>query len=61
MTEMPDPEGGLDAVLGAREALGGTTPPDAQVLQAVEEGLLSTLAGTVGWGEIPHQRPRPLA
>ncbi|ASR56137.1 hypothetical protein [Cellulomonas sp. PSBB021] len=61
MTDMPDHDGGLDAVRGAREALGGSVPPDAQVLQAVEAGLLSTVTGTQPWGEIPHQRPRPLA
>jgi hypothetical protein len=58
MTEMPEPDGRLDAVRGAQQALGGTTPPDARVLQAVEAGLLSTLGGNSIWVDVPHQRPR---
>ncbi|CAM5787624.1 hypothetical protein [Cellulomonas persica] len=61
MTDMPEPDARLDAVLGAREALGEVQAPDANVLEAVEAGLLSFGAGALTWGEIPHQRPRPLA
>ncbi|GEA84140.1 MAG: hypothetical protein NVV70_14405 [Cellulomonas sp.] len=60
MTEMPDPEMRLEAVLGAREAMAGAQAPDADVLEAVEAGLLSVAGGALNWGEIPHQRPRPL-
>ncbi|MBT0993397.1 hypothetical protein KIN34_03740 [Cellulomonas sp. DKR-3] len=58
MTEMPDADGRLDAVRGAQEALGDTTPPDARVLQAVEAGLLSGLGASSSWVDVPHQRPR---
>jgi hypothetical protein len=58
MTEMSDAEGRLDALRGAQQALGGTTPPDARVLQAVEAGLLATVGGGSAWVDVPHQRPR---
>ncbi len=61
MAEMPDSESRLDAVLGAREALGGAQPPDADVLEAVEAGLLSVGSPSLAWAGIPHQRPRPRA
>lgn len=41
MTDLPDPDGRLEAVRGAQEALGGVKPLDTQVLRAVEAGLLS--------------------
>ena len=62
MTDLPpdgELDGELDAVSGAQAALGGSTPPDAVVLQAVEAGLLSVPAGAQGaWLDVPHQRPR---
>ena len=62
MNDMPDDgalDGELDAVSGARAALGGSTAPDTNVLQAVEAGLLSVSAGqSSAWLDVPHQRPR---
>ncbi|GEL94170.1 hypothetical protein [Cellulomonas composti] len=65
MTELPHDgalDGELDAVRGAQAALGGSTPPDTFVLQAVEAGLLSVPAGAAAsWIDVPHQRPRQRA
>jgi len=57
MTDLPDPESGLDAVRGAQAALDGSDVPDARVLQAVEAGLLSVSAGSMSWVDVPHQHP----
>ncbi|MDM7855122.1 hypothetical protein [Cellulomonas alba] len=57
MTEMPDAHDRNDAVRGAREALLGSTDPDAHLLEAVQDGLLSVSAGSpTSWFDVPSQR-----
>ena len=61
MTDLPGNEGPLDALRGARDALSQSSAPDADVLKAVQAGLLS-VSGNVAHPhfEIPKQRPRPV-
>jgi hypothetical protein len=61
MIDLPDNEGPLDALRGAQDALAQAAAPDAEVLEAVQAGLLS-VAGVAPHPhyEIPKQRQRPL-
>ncbi len=61
MTDLPEPDGGLDAMLGAQAALNGHRAPDADMLEAIEAGLHSVSAhggALAAWPDIPHQRPQ---
>jgi len=60
MTDPFDSSAPSEVVLGAREALNGPSPaPDAQVLAAVQDGLLRVPAGSPsGWFDVPGQRSR---
>ncbi|MEZ0446477.1 hypothetical protein [Cellulomonas sp. ICMP 17802] len=59
MTEMPDPDARRDAVRAAAEALTDNVAPDAGVLAAVQDGLLSVPAGSpTSWFDVPSQRSR---
>ncbi|MEN0130207.1 MAG: hypothetical protein AAGC49_12260 [Brevundimonas sp.] len=60
MTDQPRNDAGDDAVRAAREALVGTTAPDASILAAVQDGLKSVPAGAPSsWFDVPSQRQRP--
>lgn len=57
MTEMPGQQDRADAVRAAREALLGSAAPDAHLLEAVQDGLLSVPAGSPSaWFDVPSQR-----
>ena len=59
MTEMPDPDVRLDAAREAAEALTDNVVPDAEILEAVQVGLLSVPAGSPNsWFDVPSQRSR---
>lgn len=57
MTEVPDSPDRVDAVRAAREAMRGSAAPDAHLLEAVQDGLLSVPAGSPSsWFDVPSQR-----
>jgi len=59
MSEMPEPEGRLDAIRAAEDALRVPADPDAQILAAVREGLDAVPAGSPNsWFDVPTQRNR---
>jgi len=59
MTELPDPDARRDAARAAAEALADNAVPDAQILAAVQDGLLSVPAGSPSsWFDVPSQRSR---
>jgi hypothetical protein len=59
MTEMPDPDARHDAARAAAEALTDNVVPDAEILEAVQDGLLSVPAGSPNsWFDVPSQRTR---
>ncbi|NUU17150.1 hypothetical protein HP550_07795 [Cellulomonas humilata] len=59
MTEMPDPDVRRDAERAAAEALTDNVVPDAEILEAVQVGLLSVPAGSPNsWFDVPSQRSR---
>lgn len=60
MTDLPDNEGPLDALRGAQDALSQSSAPDADVLRAVQAGLLSVNGNAAHpHYEFPKQRQRP--
>ena len=60
MTDQPRNDAGDDAVRAAREALTGSTVPDASILAAVQDGLQSVPVGApASWFDVPSQRQRP--
>jgi len=62
MTQMPDHDSRRDAVRAAAEALTDNVPPDAGILAAVQDGLLSVPAGSpTSWFDVPSQRGRTQA
>ncbi len=59
MTEMPDDDARRDAERAAAEALADNVVPDARILAAVQDGLLSVPAGSPNsWFDVPSQRSR---
>jgi hypothetical protein len=59
MTEMPDHDVRHDAAREAAEALTDNVVPDAEILEAVQIGLLSVPAGAPNsWFDVPSQRSR---
>ena len=59
MTEMPDDDARRDAERAAAEALADNVVPDARILAAVQDGLLSVPAGSPNsWFDVPSQRNR---
>jgi len=59
MTELPDDDVRHDAARAAAEALADNAVPDAQILAAVQDGLLSVPAGSPSaWFDVPSQRSR---
>ena len=59
MTEMPDYDARRDAERAAAEALADNVVPDARILAAVQDGLLSVPAGSpTSWFDVPSQRSR---
>jgi len=57
MTTAPEPQDRSDAVRAAHEALLGSVDPDAHLLEAVQDGLLSVPAGSPSsWFDVPSQR-----
>ena len=59
MTEMPDDDARRDAERAAAEALADNAVPDARILAAVQDGLLSVPAGSPNsWFDVPSQRSR---
>ncbi|WP_456844914.1 hypothetical protein [Cellulomonas sp. P5_C6] len=59
MTEIPDHDARRDAVRAAAEALTDNVVPDAGILAAVQDGLLSVPAGSPNsWFDVPSQRSR---
>jgi len=59
MTDLPRNDAGDDAAR-VREVLGGASAPDASILAAVQDGLMSVPAGSPSsWFDVPSQRQRP--
>ena len=59
MTDMPEPDARHDAARAAAEALADNVVPDAEILAAVQDGLLSVPAGSPSsWFDVPSQRSR---
>jgi hypothetical protein len=59
MTDTTDPDGRLDAVRGAAAAMSTPSDVDAEVLAAVQDGLLGVGAGSpTSWFDVPTQRSR---
>ena len=59
MTEMPDGDARRDAARAAADALADDVVPDAGILAAVQDGLLSVPAGSpTSWFDVPSQRSR---
>lgn len=59
MTDKPDSDARRDAARAAAEALADNVVPDAEILEAVQDGLLSVPAGSPSsWFDVPSQRSR---
>ncbi|MDQ0372496.1 hypothetical protein [Cellulomonas humilata] len=59
MTDKPDSDVRRDAARAAAEALADNVVPDAEILEAVQHGLLSVPAGSPNsWFDVPSQRSR---
>jgi len=59
MTDLPRNDAGDDAAR-VREVLGVASAPDASILAAVQDGLMSVPAGSPSsWFDVPSQRQRP--
>ncbi len=59
MTDTTDPDARLDAVRGAAAAMSTPSTVDAEVLAAVQDGLLGVQAGSpTSWFDVPTQRSR---
>ena len=59
MTDKPFPDARRDAARAAAEALADNVVPDAEILEAVQHGLLSVPAGSPSsWFDVPSQRSR---
>ena len=59
MTQTPDHDARHAAARAAAEALADDVAPDARILAAVQDGLLSVPAGSpTSWFDVPSQRSR---
>ena len=59
MTDKPDPDARRDVARAAAAALAGNVVLDAEILEAVQHGLLSVPAGSPSsWFDVPSQRGR---
>jgi hypothetical protein len=59
MTDKPDSDARRDAARAAAEALADNVVPDVEILEAVQDGLLTVMAGSPNsWFDVPSQRSR---